>query len=40
MEATYWGAIRALWALHPTATLYAFLLPFCVSSFALMFGNW
>ncbi len=36
----YWAAVAALWRFNPVATLWAVLLPFAVSTFALMFGNW
>ncbi|PNH03607.1 Pumilio 3 [Tetrabaena socialis] len=36
----YWAAIAGLVAACPVATLWALVLPFFVSTFALMFGNW
>ncbi|KAF8063047.1 REE1 [Scenedesmus sp. PABB004] len=35
-----WAAAAALWARCPAATLYTLLLPYALSSLALMFGNW
>ena len=40
VEAAYLGAMAALWRTNSIATTWVFLLPFVVSSFALMFGNW
>ncbi len=39
-ELGYLGAVCALWALSPLAAKWVFLVPFFLSSFALMFGNW
>ena len=39
-EAAYCCMLAALWRLNAVATLWVFLLPFVISSFALMFGNW
>src|SRR5947209_2787692 len=38
--AVYWAAVEALWLRNPVATLYTLLLPYALSSFLLMFGNW
>ncbi|GFR48554.1 hypothetical protein Agub_g10453 [Astrephomene gubernaculifera] len=37
---TYWAVLAALWRLNSVATLWALVVPFFVSTFALMFGNW
>lgn len=34
------AAMAALWRLNSVATTWVFLIPFVVTSFALMFGNW
>lgn len=39
-EAVYWVAVAALWRINHLATLWTLLIPFMVSSFLLMFGNW
>lgn len=39
-ECGYLAGVRALWALSPMATKWVFIVPFFISSFALMFGNW
>ncbi len=39
-EAAYCAATAALWRVNNVATTWVFLLPFLISSFALMFGNW
>lgn len=39
-EVAYAVALCLLWRLAPVATTWAFLLPYAVSSLALMFGNW
>ncbi|KAK9827672.1 hypothetical protein WJX81_006702 [Elliptochloris bilobata] len=39
-EAAYLGAVAALWRARPTATLWALVVPYFVTSLALMFGNW
>ncbi|KAG2450768.1 hypothetical protein HYH02_004605 [Chlamydomonas schloesseri] len=37
----YWVAVVGLWRhVNPVATLWVLLVPFFVSTFALMFGNW
>ena len=37
----YWAGLLALWRhVNPVATLWVLLVPFFVSTFALMFGNW
>ncbi len=38
--AAYWAAMAALWRVAPMATLWSLVVPFFVSTFALMFGNW
>lgn len=38
--AAYWAVVAALWRLNPVATTWVLLVPFALSSFALMFGNW
>ena len=39
-ELAYLGVVRALWLFNPLATKWVFVVPFFLSSFALMFGNW
>ena len=39
-EGLYLGALRALWLWRPAATLWVFLIPYAITSLALMFGNW
>ena len=39
-ESLYWAALVVLYRFHPTATTWALVVPFFVSTFALMFGNW
>jgi hypothetical protein len=39
-ESAYCAAMLALWQLNSMATTWVFLVPFAVTSFALMFGNW
>eukprot|EP00887_Chlorella_sp_A99_P005783 scaffold1.g5783.t1 len=39
-EGTYLGGVAWLYRLSPMATKWVIVIPFCVSSFALMFGNW
>ncbi len=39
-ELGYFAALRTLWLLSPLATKWVFVVPFFLSSFALMFGNW
>ncbi len=39
-EAVHFGGLAVLWRLNSVATAWVFLLPFVISSFALMFGNW
>ena len=34
------GTVRMLWLWRPAATLWTFLIPYMVTSLALMFGNW
>ncbi|EFJ49187.1 hypothetical protein VOLCADRAFT_120780 [Volvox carteri f. nagariensis] len=36
----YWIALAGLWRLNSVATLWSLVVPFFVSTFALMFGNW
>ncbi|GLI64976.1 hypothetical protein VaNZ11_008384 [Volvox africanus] len=36
----YWVALAGLWRLNWVATLWSLVVPFFVSTFALMFGNW
>jgi hypothetical protein len=33
-------AVGVLWGLKPVQTLWAFVLPYIITSAALMFGNW
>jgi hypothetical protein len=39
-ELAYLTAVRLLWQYNHVATLWVLVLPFFVSSLALMFGNW
>ncbi|KAL4446747.1 hypothetical protein ABPG77_007991 [Micractinium sp. CCAP 211/92] len=39
-ETAYFAAAAAAWRANPRATLWVLVLPYCVSSLALMFGNW
>ena len=39
-EVAYLGGLVLLWRANWLATLWIFVLPFVVSSFALMIGNW
>lgn len=39
-ELAYLTAVRLLWQYNHVATLWVLVLPFLVSSLALMFGNW
>lgn len=39
-ELAYFAAGAAAWRLNPRATLWVLLIPYCISSLALMFGNW
>ena len=39
-ELAYLVAVLALWRVRPVATLWAFIIPYAVTSLALMFGNW
>lgn len=39
-ETLYLLAIALLWRVNPVATLWTLVVPFGISSFALMFGNW
>lgn len=39
-ELSYCAAMAALWRLNSVATTWVFLVPFVLTSFALMFGNW
>lgn len=39
-EAAYLGGVQVLWVANPMATKWVFVIPFFISSFALMFGNW
>jgi hypothetical protein len=36
----YWGAVVAGLAVRPVAATWVLLVPYAVSSLALMFGNW
>jgi hypothetical protein len=36
----YWVVMGLLWRRNPVATLYTLMLPYLITSFALMFGNW
>lgn len=38
-EAAYFSAAAAAWRANPRATLWVLVLPYCVSSLALMFGK-
>lgn len=40
MESAYILAVYMLWQWRPVATLWTLVLPYCLSSLALMFGNW
>jgi len=40
VEVAYLGGLALLWRVNWVATLWVFVLPFVVSSFALMIGNW
>eukprot|EP00899_Mesostigma_viride_P003359 jgi/Mesvir1/13023/Mv06020-RA.1 len=37
---SYWAAVYALYQFSPVATTWVFLVPFCFSAVAMMFGNW
>ncbi len=39
-QSAYLLAVRLLWMWRPIATLWAFVMPYFLSSLALMFGNW
>lgn len=39
-ELAYWAVVAALWRVNAVATLWVLLLPFALSSFLLMAGNW
>ncbi len=39
-EVLYWGVLSVLWRVNPVATLWCWVIPFLLSSFLLMFGNW
>lgn len=39
-EAAYFAVGAAAWRANPRAALWVLVLPYCVSSLALMFGNW
>lgn len=39
-EAAYLGVVAVLWRMNQVATTWTLVVPFAVSSFALMFGNW
>lgn len=36
----YFAMVHMLYSVKPIQTLWAFVIPFCITSFALMFGNW
>lgn len=40
MEASYMLAVCLLWHFNSVATLWVFVVPYLLSSLALMFGNW
>ena len=39
-EVAYWAVISLCWRVNPVATLWCWGVPFMVSTFLLMFGNW
>ena len=39
-ELLLFGVLRILWLWRPAATLWVFVIPYMVTSLALMFGNW
>ena len=39
-EALYIAAVRALWLWRPVPTLWVLVIPYLLTSLALMFGNW
>ena len=39
-EGLYLGALRAMWLWRPVATLWVYLIPYAITSLALMLGNW
>ena len=39
-ETLYFGIVYMLWRWQPVQTLWVFILPYIITSAALMFGNW
>ncbi len=39
-ELLYWAVLALLWRVNHVATLWCFIIPFFLSSFLFMFGNW
>jgi len=40
LEAVYIALVACLWHINQAATVWTFIVPLMVTSFALMFGNW